>query len=329
GRNAGTLAPRILEERQMNLDASENFELDEPAAKSYAPPGWPVQTIEITPRGKAPKKYGPTTYRFDAALTLSVILPRRGWTLVKKTKSFVYLIPPPEQPLPPFRISIAVPTPDECLALARRSHAKGQSWMGQLGEWPAWYLHERNTDMQEWHRDPETGEMLSRVHKNPPKSSLSIGEWGAWSIEVTGVAGAFAIGVLPPPLGPEPTPGDAAPPLPLTEGALKTVELTIYERNATARSLCIAHYGPTCQACGLNYEDKYGAIASDLIHVHHVTPLSAIGEAYQVDPIRDLIPLCATCHHVAHRREPPYSVAEIRAAIEGQAARGLGRAPTA
>ena len=47
------------------------------------------------------------------------------------------------------------------------------------------------------------------------------------------------------------------------------------------------------QTCNLNYEDKYGAIGANLIHVHHVTPLSAIGETHQVDPVRDLIPLCA------------------------------------
>lgn len=195
--------------------------------------------------------------------------------------------------------------------------------MGPLGEWPAWYLHERNTDMREMWRDPTTGEMVSRLHKNPPKSSLSIGEWGVWNIEVTGVAGEFAIGPLPPSLVPAQTTGGTANESILSEGALKTVELTVYERNATARRLCIAHHGPTCQACGLSYEDKYGAIAADLIHVHHVTPLSVIGEAYQVDPVRDLIPLCATCHHVVHRRCPPYSVAEIRAAIEAQAARNL------
>ena len=65
-------------------------------------------------------------------MTLSVILPRRGWTLVKKTKSYVYVIPPLDQTSPPFHIPIAVPTPQECLEIARRSYAKGQSWMGQL-----------------------------------------------------------------------------------------------------------------------------------------------------------------------------------------------------
>ncbi|PMR75393.1 hypothetical protein C1H69_10160 [Billgrantia endophytica] len=165
--------------------------------------------------------------------------------------------------------------------------------------------------------------MASRLHKHPPKSSLTIGERGAWETTVTGVAGEFVIGVLPPSLVREPASNTAPQALALIEGALKTVELTLYERNAEARKLCIAHYGATCQACGLVYEDKYGPIGADLIHVHHVTPLSAIGEAYQVDPIRDLVPLCATCHHVVHRKSPPYSVAEIRAAIAAQSALSL------
>jgi 5-methylcytosine-specific restriction endonuclease McrA len=322
---------KVLGKNQVKLDTSEKFELDEPAARNHTPPGWPIQTIEIVPIDKAPKKYGPTTYRFGAAMTLSIILPRRGWTLVKKTKNYVYLIPPPDQTLPPFRISIAVPTPAECLELARRSHAKGQSWMGQLGEWPAWYLHERNTDMKEMWYDPTIGETASRLHRNPPKSSLSIGQWGAWNIDVTGVAGEFAIGILPPALFPASSALDTVASaidfdLTLSEGALKTVELTLYERNATARRLCIEHYGPTCQACGLNYEVKYGALGADLIHVHHVVPLSAIGETYQVDPMRDLVPLCATCHHVVHTRNPPYSVAEIREAIKAQAVQSLGGA---
>jgi 5-methylcytosine-specific restriction protein A len=294
------------------------LELDEPAAKSHTPEGWPIQVIEIKASGKAPKKYGPTTYRFGASLTLSVVLPRRGWMLVKKNKNYAYLIPPADQIAPPFYISVAVPTPEQCLELARRSYTREQSWMGQLGEWPAWYLHEHNTDMQEMWRDPATGNMASRLHRNPPKSSLTIGESGAWSMRVAGVAGRFSLGGLPSAevhnqeRGSEP---DSA----LVEGAIRAVELTVHERNATARRLCLEHYGLSCQACGMTYEDKYGAIGADLIHVHHVTPLAEIGAEYLVDPIRDLIPLCASCHHVAHRRSPPYTVVEIRDAVGRQA----------
>ncbi len=302
----------------MTITANDNliaYELDEPAAMSHTPLGWSIQTIELSPSGKAPKRYGTNTYRFGASLTLSAILPRRGWSLVKNTKSYVYLIPPLDQSNPPFHISIAIPSQEECLALARRYYAKGQSWIGQLGEWPAWYLHERNTDMREMWRDPTTGEMASKLHHNPPESSLSIGEWGVWDARVTGIAGNFSLGLLAQPTSPNASISKSHEELTLLEGALRSLELTAYERNATARRRCIEHYGPTCQICGLVYENIYGPIAADLIHVHHLTPLSSIGTSYEVDPIRDLIPLCATCHHVVHSRMPPYSIAEVQQAI--------------
>jgi hypothetical protein len=34
------------------------FELDEPAAKSHTPPGWPIRIIEIELSVNAPKNYG-------------------------------------------------------------------------------------------------------------------------------------------------------------------------------------------------------------------------------------------------------------------------------
>ena len=125
---------------------------------------------------------------------------------------------------------------------------------------------------------------------------------------------------VPPPHVAEP----AMPEINLHEGALGTMELTTYERSASARHLCITHHGAICQACGLAYEEKYGAIGTDLIHVHHVTPISSIGADYEVDPIKDLIPLCATCHHVVHSRQPPYTAAEVRAAIVSRAGAKVG-----
>lgn len=296
------------------------FVLDEAAASTHNPPGWVARYLEIPHQGKAPKHYGPQAYRFSAPMTLSVILPRRGWTLLKKTKNYAYFMPPPGV-MPPFQITIMVPSEDECLNLAKRAYDRGFSWQAQLGEWLALYLHERPQESREMWRNPTTGQMESRLHVSSPQSSLHIGEWGVWEAVVTGVDGAFRIGyqhhtniAIPPPtlpLQPPPPPES----LSLLEGAVRTVELTRYERNPTARRLCIAHYGPTCQACGLNYEIKYGPIAVDLIHVHHLTPLAAIGDSYQVDPIRDLVPLCATCHHVVHAKTPPYTPEELRVCI--------------
>jgi Predicted restriction endonuclease len=64
--------------------------------------------------------------------------------------------------------------------------------------------------------------------------------------------------------------------------------------------------------------EKYGEIAQGMIHVHHVTQLSEVGVEYQVDPIRDLRPVCPTCHAVIHAKSPPLTVDQVKAMIEHQ-----------
>ena len=97
-----------------------------------------------------------------------------------------------------------------------------------------------------------------------------------------------------------------------TEGSVRQVEVNVYERDRTAREACIRHYGLACVVCGLVFEERYGDIGSDYIHVHHLVPISEVGENYQVDPIRDLRPICANCHAMVHRRSPPVPVEELR-----------------
>jgi len=220
---------------------------------------------------------------------------------------------------PPFQIEIAVPSQAEFLKIAARSYARGQSWFGQLGEWPAWYFHERNMDMKEMWRNRDSGEMETRLHENPPQSSLRLGEWGIWEMSATTEDGQFSFGGQHPKLLDETQIEKrqaSLETLALFEGTPKPVVLTKYERNPTARRKCIEYFGATCLACGLNYEQRYGAIGAGLIHVHHVVPISAKGKDHEVDPLKDLVPLCATCHHVVHSRNPPLSIGEVKQAIE-------------
>lgn len=58
--------------------------------------------------------------------------------------------------------------------------------------------------------------------------------------------------------------------------------------------------------------ERYGSAAAGLIEVHHVTPVSQLGEDYIIDPRTDLMPLCPNCHSVAHRRNPPFSIDDLR-----------------
>lgn len=95
------------------------------------------------------------------------------------------------------------------------------------------------------------------------------------------------------------------------EGSRTNVYVNKYERNAKARQLCIEHYGTDCFICKQNMAAIYGDTASGLVHVHHVKPLAEIGEEYQVDPVKDLVPICPNCHAVIHRKYPPYTVQEV------------------
>ena len=107
--------------------------------------------------------------------------------------------------------------------------------------------------------------------------------------------------------------GDTVPPGTYPEGATKTVLVNKYERSPKARRACIEHHGSTCKVCGFDFGSKYGEIGANYIQVHHFVPVSQLGPDYEVDPVSDLVPLCANCHVMAHRRSPaPYSVEELR-----------------
>ena len=98
----------------------------------------------------------------------------------------------------------------------------------------------------------------------------------------------------------------------LVEGAKKEVLVNAYERNPKAREQCIEEYGYNCFICGLNFEERYGDIGKDFIHVHHIKPLSEIKEEYIINPLEDLKPVCPNCHAMLHKKNPPYTIEEIK-----------------
>lgn len=85
------------------------------------------------------------------------------------------------------------------------------------------------------------------------------------------------------------------------EGALKRVTVNRYERDQQARQDCLDHFGYDCTVCGVNFEERYGDLGADFIHVHHLVPIATIGESYIIDPVEDLIPVCPNCHAILHR----------------------------
>ena len=94
--------------------------------------------------------------------------------------------------------------------------------------------------------------------------------------------------------------------------------MNAYEWDPRARQLCIARYGTDCAICGFSFGETYGKVGEGFIHVHHLRPLSDIGEAYEVNPVADLCPVCPNCHAVIHHGGRLRSVEEVRQLLSQQ-----------
>ena len=104
----------------------------------------------------------------------------------------------------------------------------------------------------------------------------------------------------------------------LYEGALMKVNVNKYERNQKARRECVAKKGYQCLVCGRDFEATYGEIGKNFIHVHHLTPISTIGKEYELNVDTDLAPVCPNCHYMLHRKNPPYTIEELKDSLAKQ-----------
>ncbi len=75
-------------------------------------------------------------------------------------------------------------------------------------------------------------------------------------------------------------PDDVPFPEEVLEGAKFRIFVNKFERSTKARRKCLQHYGYDCCVCGFNFEERYGDLGLDYIHVHHIIPLADIGDEY-------------------------------------------------
>lgn len=94
------------------------------------------------------------------------LLIRRGWTRSPGGRGYAYMMPPPGV-VPPFRISVEVPTHAQVLDIAGRLHESSVEWWGHVGEWLAHY--------KPWNPGGQVG---------PFSAYLSVGWAGVWGITV-------------------------------------------------------------------------------------------------------------------------------------------------
>ena len=94
------------------------------------------------------------------------------------------------------------------------------------------------------------------------------------------------------------------------EGSPQKRLTNVYERNPKARRKCIAKYGTVCVICKFDFSKEYGKIGKGFIHVHHLHPVAK--KIRQVDPIKDLRPVCPNCHALIHKNKEPYTIEEVK-----------------
>lgn len=105
------------------------------------------------------------------------------------------------------------------------------------------------------------------------------------------------------------------------EGAKVSYYTTKYERNSKLKRAAVKLHGTTCYVCGFNFKAFYGEYAAGFIHIHHLQPVSEFGGEKDVNPATDLVPVCANCHSIIHRKKDrTLSIEELKAMIQQQKA---------
>lgn len=104
-----------------------------------------------------------------------------------------------------------------------------------------------------------------------------------------------------------------------TEGKVLTRLHRVRERSRALvdrkKKQALAKYGKLeCEACGFDFQQRYGNAGTGLINVHHTRPLHTL-EPDQKTHLDDLALLCANCHRVVHSTRHWLSLKELRAAL--------------
>jgi len=66
-----------------------------------------------------------------------------------------------------------------------------------------------------------------------------------------------------------------------------------------------------CEACGFDFEKKYGKIGRGFAECHHIKPISHL-KAGQKTKLDDLCILCSNCHRMIHRTKPMLPLEEFK-----------------
>ncbi len=105
-------------------------------------------------------------------------------------------------------------------------------------------------------------------------------------------------------IGTDPPPG-------MHEGKRQERRHWTIERSSALRTLALLRQGTDCRACGFSFGAVYGLVGEGFAEVHHLAPLASLQGEASVDPVTDVAVLCANCHRMVHREDPPLTPDEL------------------
>ncbi|HKN05019.1 MAG TPA: HNH endonuclease [Buttiauxella sp.] len=104
---------------------------------------------------------------------------------------------------------------------------------------------------------------------------------------------------------------------PFIEGLRHRKEVSFFSRNPRLVSLAKEAHGYRCHICGFDFEECYGDIGKDFIECHHLNPLSEGNSKEVVETyLKDVITVCSNCHRMIHKRNPAFSIDELKEIIK-------------
>ena len=98
------------------------------------------------------------------------------------------------------------------------------------------------------------------------------------------------------------------------DGKITLKKQKYYERKIENRLICLRSKGYSCFICGFNFENTFGDLGKEFIHVHHIVPASSIKKEF--NPLKDLIPVCPNCHSMLHKEDPPIDPLLLKSIIK-------------
>ncbi|SLN44148.1 HNH endonuclease [Roseovarius litorisediminis] len=109
----------------------------------------------------------------------------------------------------------------------------------------------------------------------------------------------------------------------IEEGSSSHVSRTVRQRSKRLREYALKFFADkdgriSCEGCGFEGSTAYGKVALGLIEIHHKKPVAVHGTSKKPlkEAIKDLSPLCPTCHRLVHfKKGTVMSIEELKKTI--------------